>query len=132
MGYWTKPVMCACKPRHHSVLISFLALLALVSVTTCTTYIRNEQDLLGALTDGNESDALLAQDVTFTMKYWITVKSVILDRNFTVRGPNVSLANTTRMLDLAYVTGKVTLQPNVTLVIENLVLSGAQVQASES
>lgn len=109
-----------------------LATLALLlHGVACTANISNQQDLRLALLDSSVTDMLLTSDVALTSTYWDSFLPVVINRNVTIRGPNVSFARMTRMLDLGYVKGKATLLPGVNFVIELVVLSGAQAQASK-
>lgn len=95
-----------------------------------TANVSSQQDFRAALLDSSVTDILLTDDVTLTPVYWDSFLPVIINRNVTIRGPNVSLAEMTRVLNLGYVKGKATLLPGVGLMIEYVVLSGAQAQAS--
>lgn len=93
----------------------------------------NEQDFRAALSDHSVTDMDLTSDLILTLPYWDSsdLLPIIINRSFTVRGPNVTLDQVTRVLDIGYVAGKVMLLPSVDWTIELVILSGAQSHASE-
>lgn len=115
-----------------AVSLGLLATLALsLHGMACTVNVSSQQDFRLALLDSSVTDMLLTSDVALTATYWDSYLPMVINRNVTIRGPNVSFAQMTRMLDLGYVKSKATLLPGVNLMIELVVLSGAQAQASK-
>lgn len=80
----------------------------------------------------NVTDIFLTADLMLTTAYWAAWLPIEIDRSFTVRGPNVTIDQVSRVFDMGYVVGKATLLPGVEWTIELAILSSAQAQSSES
>lgn len=110
--------------------MSWLVLACCLIIAKCTVNVDTEEGFRNALL-GSDPDVLLTASVALSPPFWEPYLPIVISRNVTVRGPNVSFAQMTTALDLGYVKGKARLLPNVALTVELVVLSGAQAQPSE-